>query len=74
MQLERERLDLRAQVCLLKESREAVEEELKARCAALAQNTEETIQQKAEASALRSVLLRLDKRHSDTHTQKKVKL
>ncbi|MEQ2174772.1 hypothetical protein GOODEAATRI_011329, partial [Goodea atripinnis] len=52
LKLERERLDLRSQVCLLKESKEAVEEELKARSTALVQNTEDVAQQRAEASAL----------------------
>lgn len=71
--LERERLDLRAHVCLLKESREAVEEELKARCAALAQNTEETIQQKAEASALRLLQEQMEQSLSDTQRRLSVK-
>lgn len=56
VQMERERLDLRSQVCLLKESREAAEDELKARAAALVQSSEEAAQQRAEANALRSVL------------------
>ncbi|XP_055077313.1 centrosomal protein of 135 kDa [Periophthalmus magnuspinnatus] len=67
--LERERLDLRAQVCLLKESREAVEEELKTRCAALAQNTEEAVQQKAEASALRLLQEQMERSLSDTQNR-----
>lgn len=53
--MERERLDLRSQVILLKENREAAEEELKVRSAVLAQNAEEVSQQRAEANALRSV-------------------
>ncbi|KAJ0065301.1 hypothetical protein NL108_007027 [Boleophthalmus pectinirostris] len=73
-QLERERLDLRAQVCLLKESREAVEEELKTRCAALAQNTEETVQQKAEASALRLLQEQMERSLSDTQHRLTVKM
>ncbi|XP_055021118.1 centrosomal protein of 135 kDa isoform X2 [Boleophthalmus pectinirostris] len=72
--LERERLDLRAQVCLLKESREAVEEELKTRCAALAQNTEETVQQKAEASALRLLQEQMERSLSDTQHRLTVKM
>lgn len=56
VQLERERLDLRSQVCLLKENREAVEVELKVRSAALVQNAEEVAQQRAESNALRFVL------------------
>lgn len=53
MQLERERLDLRSQVSLLKESKETVEEELKVRSTASVRNAEEVSQQRAEASALR---------------------
>lgn len=58
VQSERERLDLRSQVCLLKESREAVEEELKVRSAAVVQNAGEVAQQRAESNALRFVLTR----------------
>ncbi|KAK7889598.1 hypothetical protein WMY93_025158 [Mugilogobius chulae] len=72
--LERERLDLRAQVSLLKESREAVEEELKTRCAALAKNTEETVQQKAEASALRLLQEQMERSLSDTQHRLTVKM
>uniref|UniRef100_A0A8C6UP01 Centrosomal protein 135 n=1 Tax=Neogobius melanostomus TaxID=47308 RepID=A0A8C6UP01_9GOBI len=72
--LERERLDLRAQVCLLKESREAVEDELKTRCAALAQNTEETVQQKAEASTLRLLQDQMERSLSDTQHRLTVKI
>lgn len=54
--MEREKLDLRSQVCLLKEGREAVEQELKVRSTALVQNAEETAQQRAESNALRFVL------------------
>lgn len=53
VQLERERADLRTQVAVLKESRAAVEEELKGRSAALLQNAEEMGQHRAESSALR---------------------
>lgn len=42
-------------MCLLKENREAVEEELKVRSAALVQNAEEVAQQRAESNALRFV-------------------
>lgn len=55
-QLEQERLDLQTQVCLLKENKEAVEEELKARSAAVVHNAEEAAQQRAESNALRFVL------------------
>lgn len=56
IQLERERLELRSQVCLLKEGKEAVEEELKARSTVMVQNAEEAVQQRAESNALRFVL------------------
>uniref|UniRef100_A0A8D3CWM8 Centrosomal protein of 135 kDa n=1 Tax=Scophthalmus maximus TaxID=52904 RepID=A0A8D3CWM8_SCOMX len=56
--LEQERLDLRSQVCHLKESREAVGEELQVRSAALVLNAEEAAQQRAESNALRFVLKR----------------
>lgn len=45
-------------MCLLKENREAAEEELKTRSAALVQNSEEVAQQRAESNALRFVLIR----------------
>lgn len=51
--MERERLELQSQVCLLKESRKAAEEELKLRSAALVHNAEEVTQQKAESNTLR---------------------
>lgn len=57
LQLERERLDLRAQVCLLNEGKEAVEEELKVRSIASVQGAEEVAQRLAEASALRYDML-----------------
>ncbi|XP_072294915.1 centrosomal protein of 135 kDa isoform X2 [Eucyclogobius newberryi] len=72
--LERERLDLRAQVSLLKESREAVEDELKTRCAALAQNAEETVQQRAEAGALRLLQEQMERSLSDTQHRLTVKM
>lgn len=53
LQLERERLDLRAQVCLLKDGKEAVEEELKVRSIA----SEEVAQRLAEANSLRYDML-----------------
>uniref|UniRef100_A0A8C7GHP2 Centrosomal protein 135 n=1 Tax=Oncorhynchus kisutch TaxID=8019 RepID=A0A8C7GHP2_ONCKI len=54
--LERERLDLRSQVSVLKDGRVAIEEELKARSTALVHTAEETAQQRAESSALRYCL------------------
>lgn len=56
-QLERERADLRTQVAVLKESQAALNEELKACSAALLQNEEEMVQQRAESSALRYIKL-----------------
>ncbi|XP_029988834.1 centrosomal protein of 135 kDa isoform X2 [Sphaeramia orbicularis] len=72
--LERERLDLRVQVSLLKENNVAVEEELKARCAALVQNTEETAQQRAESNALRLLQEQMEQSLSDTQHRLSVKM
>ncbi|MEQ2272302.1 hypothetical protein XENORESO_018414, partial [Xenotaenia resolanae] len=72
--LERERLDLRSQVCLLKESKEAVEEELKARSTALVQNTEDVTQQRAEASALRLLQEQMEQSLSDAQRRLSVKM
>lgn len=57
VQLERERLDLQSQVSLLKESKEAAEEELKVQSAAMVHNGEEVTQQRVESNALRFELL-----------------
>ncbi|KAK5869912.1 hypothetical protein PBY51_024590 [Eleginops maclovinus] len=65
--LERERLELLSQVSLLKENREAAEEELEVRSAALVQNVEEVSHQRAEANALR--LLQEQMEHSLSETQ-----
>uniref|UniRef100_A0A8C9YGI1 Centrosomal protein 135 n=1 Tax=Sander lucioperca TaxID=283035 RepID=A0A8C9YGI1_SANLU len=70
--LERERLDLRSQVCLLKENRTAVEEELKVRCAALVHNAEEVSHQRAESNALR--LEQMEQSLSDTQHRLSVKM
>ncbi|XP_010870556.2 centrosomal protein of 135 kDa isoform X1 [Esox lucius] len=64
--LERERLDLRSQVSLLKEGRAAAEEELKARSTALVQTAEETAQQRAESSALRLLQDQMEQSLFDT--------
>ncbi|XP_039984981.1 centrosomal protein of 135 kDa isoform X2 [Xiphias gladius] len=72
--LEQERLDLRSQVCLLKESREAVEEELKVRCAGLVQNAEEVAQQRAESNALRLLQEQMEQSLSDTQHRLSVKM
>jgi len=55
VQLERDRRDLRAQLLVLTENREAAEEELRARSSALVHSAEEVAQHRAESSALRSV-------------------
>ncbi|XP_049443312.1 centrosomal protein of 135 kDa [Epinephelus fuscoguttatus] len=72
--LERERLDLRSQVILLKENREAAEEELKVRSAVLAQNAEEVSQQRAEANALRLLQEQMEQSLSDTQHRLSVKV
>ncbi|KAG7249680.1 hypothetical protein CRUP_015102, partial [Coryphaenoides rupestris] len=50
--LERDRRDLRAQLLVLKENREAAEEELQTRSSALVHSAEEVAQHRAESSAL----------------------
>uniref|UniRef100_A0A3Q1FQQ2 Centrosomal protein 135 n=1 Tax=Acanthochromis polyacanthus TaxID=80966 RepID=A0A3Q1FQQ2_9TELE len=72
--LERERLDLRSQVCLLKENREAAEEELKVRSAALVHNAEEVAQQRAESNALRLLQEQMEQSLSDTQHRLSVKM
>ncbi|KAM7012866.1 LOW QUALITY PROTEIN: centrosomal protein of 135 kDa [Tautogolabrus adspersus] len=72
--LERERLDLRSQVCLLKENREAAEEELKVRSSALLQSVEEVTQQRAESNALRLLQEQMEQSLSDTQHRLSVKM
>ncbi|XP_051233304.1 centrosomal protein of 135 kDa isoform X1 [Dicentrarchus labrax] len=72
--LEQERLDLRSQVCLLKENREAVEDELKVRSAAVVQNAEEFAQQRAECNALRLLQEQMEQSLSDTQHRLSVKM
>ncbi|XP_023127562.2 centrosomal protein of 135 kDa isoform X1 [Amphiprion ocellaris] len=72
--LERERLDLRSQVCLLKENREAAEEELKVRSAALVHNAEEVAQQRAESNALRLLQEQMEQSLSGTQHRLSVKM
>ncbi|XP_023855094.1 centrosomal protein of 135 kDa isoform X1 [Salvelinus sp. IW2-2015] len=71
--LERERLDLRSQVSLLKEGRVAIEEELKARSTALVHTAEETAQQRAESSALRLLQEQMEQSLFDTQHRLSVK-
>uniref|UniRef100_A0A3P9Q772 Centrosomal protein 135 n=1 Tax=Poecilia reticulata TaxID=8081 RepID=A0A3P9Q772_POERE len=72
--LERERLDLRAQVCLLKEDKEAVEEELKVRSIASVQAAEEVAQRLAEANSLRLVQEQMEQSLSDIQRRLSVKI
>ncbi|XP_076009146.1 centrosomal protein of 135 kDa isoform X2 [Genypterus blacodes] len=72
--LERERLELRSQVCLLKEGKDAVEEELRARCAAVDQNADEAAQQRAESGALRLLQSQMEQSLSDTQNRLSVKM
>ncbi|CAK6956095.1 LOW QUALITY PROTEIN: centrosomal protein of 135 kDa [Scomber scombrus] len=72
--LEREKLDLRSQVCLLKEGRDAVEQELKVRSVALVQNAEDTAQQRAESNALRLLQEQMEQSLSDTQHRLSVKM
>ncbi|XP_014024490.1 centrosomal protein of 135 kDa isoform X1 [Salmo salar] len=71
--LERERLDLRSQVSVLKEGRVAIEEELKARSTALVHTAEETAQQRAESSALRLLQEQMEQSLFDTQHRLSVK-
>ncbi|XP_043985251.1 centrosomal protein of 135 kDa [Gambusia affinis] len=68
--LERERLDLRAQVCLLKDGKEAVEEELKVRSIA----SEEVAQRLAEANSLRLLQEQMEQSLSDIQRRLSVKI
>ncbi|XP_072246045.1 centrosomal protein of 135 kDa [Leuresthes tenuis] len=72
--LERERLDQQSQLRLLKESKEAAEEELTLRCAALVHNADEATQQRAEANALRLLQEQMERTLSDTQHRLSVKL
>ncbi|KAI1888697.1 hypothetical protein AGOR_G00171400 [Albula goreensis] len=72
--LQRERSDLQAQVLALKESREAVEAELKAQASALVYSAEEAAQQRAEASALRLLQEQMEQSVTDLQQQVSVKM
>ncbi|XP_075943475.1 centrosomal protein of 135 kDa [Anarhichas minor] len=71
---ERERLELRSQVCLLKENRDAAEDELRVRSAALVQNAEEVSHQRAETNALRLLQEQMEQSLSDTQHRLSVKM
>ncbi|XP_026800421.3 centrosomal protein of 135 kDa isoform X2 [Pangasianodon hypophthalmus] len=71
--LERERADLRTQAAVLKESRVALEEELKGRSAALLQSAEEMAQHRSESSALRLLQEQMEKSLSDVQHRLSVK-
>uniref|UniRef100_A0A3P8PZK1 Centrosomal protein 135 n=1 Tax=Astatotilapia calliptera TaxID=8154 RepID=A0A3P8PZK1_ASTCA len=72
--LERERLDLQSQVSLLKESKEAAEEELKVQSAAMVHSGEEVAQQRVESNALRLLQEQMEKSLSDTQHRLSVKM
>ncbi|XP_059197892.1 centrosomal protein of 135 kDa [Centropristis striata] len=72
--LERERLDLRSQVCLLKENKEAAEEELKVRSAVIVQNAEEVSHHRAESNALRLLQEQMEQSLSDSQHRLSVKM
>ncbi|XP_054910083.1 centrosomal protein of 135 kDa isoform X2 [Poeciliopsis prolifica] len=72
--LERERLDLRTQVCLLKEGKEAVEDELKVHSIASVQSAEEVEQRLAEANALRLLQEQMEQSLSDVQRRLSVKI
>ncbi|XP_014329681.1 centrosomal protein of 135 kDa isoform X1 [Xiphophorus maculatus] len=72
--LERERLDLRAQVCVLNDGKEAVEEELKVRSIASVQGAEEVAQRLAEANALRLLQEQMEQSLSDVQRRLSVKI
>ncbi|TNM87525.1 hypothetical protein fugu_005746 [Takifugu bimaculatus] len=71
--LERERLDQRSEVHLLKERREALEQELKSQSAAALQNAEEVAQERAESNALRILKEQMEQALSDTQHRLSVK-
>ncbi|XP_068448993.1 centrosomal protein of 135 kDa isoform X2 [Clinocottus analis] len=71
--LERERLDLRSQACLLQENRAAAEDELKVRSVALVQSAEEASHQRAESNALRLLKEQMEQSLSDTQRRLSVK-
>ncbi|XP_040896794.1 centrosomal protein of 135 kDa isoform X1 [Toxotes jaculatrix] len=72
--LEQEKLELQSQVRLLKESREAAEEELKVRSATVVRNAEEAAQQRAESNALRLLQEQMGQSLSDTQHRLSVKM
>ncbi|CAL8306953.1 unnamed protein product [Lota lota] len=63
--LERERRELRSQLLVLKENREAAEEELQTRSRALVHSAEEVAQHRAESSALRLLQEQMERSLSD---------
>ncbi|KAM9849282.1 centrosomal protein of 135 kDa [Aulostomus maculatus] len=72
--LEQERLDLHSQATLLKESLQMVEQELKARTAELAQETEKAAHQGAECSALRLLQEQMEQSLSDVQHRLSLKM
>uniref|UniRef100_H3DJV3 Centrosomal protein 135 n=1 Tax=Tetraodon nigroviridis TaxID=99883 RepID=H3DJV3_TETNG len=63
--LELERLELRSEIHLLVERREALEQELKSRSTAALHNTEEVAQERAESNALRILKEQMEQALSD---------
>ncbi|XP_034036384.1 centrosomal protein of 135 kDa isoform X2 [Thalassophryne amazonica] len=72
--LERERAELQSQVRLLKDSRDAVEGDLRTQSVALVQNNEEMARQKAESNALRLLQEQMEQSLSDTQHRLSVKM
>ncbi|XP_041912924.1 centrosomal protein of 135 kDa [Alosa sapidissima] len=71
--LERERMDLRVQVSMLKQRAETVEAELGARTSVMVQSAEETAQQRAESGALRLLQEQMEQSLSDVQHRLSVK-
>ncbi|CAL8256272.1 unnamed protein product [Merluccius merluccius] len=71
--LERERRELRSQLLVLKENREAAEEELQTRSSALVHSAEEVAQHRAESSALRLLQEQMERSLSDVQHRLTVK-
>ncbi|XP_062412603.1 centrosomal protein of 135 kDa [Sardina pilchardus] len=71
--LERERMDLRVQVSMLKQRAESVEAELRTRTSVMVQSAEETAQQRAESGALRLLQEQMEQSLSDVQHRLSVK-
>ncbi|KAJ3600083.1 hypothetical protein NHX12_034035 [Muraenolepis orangiensis] len=71
--LERDRRELRSQLLVLKENREAADEELQTRSTALVYSAEEVAQHRAESSALRLLQEQMERSLSDVQHRLSVK-